>query len=35
VLNSYTQWDYGDLMDMPVDELVLWLDEARRVYGKG
>jgi len=32
VLNSYTRWGYGELMEMDVEELVDWLDKIRDVY---
>lgn len=32
VLNSYTHWGYGELMEMGVEELVGWLDKIRDVY---
>jgi hypothetical protein len=34
VLNSYTRWSYGELMEMAVEELQQWLAEIRRLYRK-
>lgn len=34
ILNSYTRWSYDALMDMPVDELMKWLDDINEIYKK-
>jgi len=31
-LNSYTRWSLGELLDLPVDELVAWQQAAVELY---
>jgi hypothetical protein len=32
VLNSYTRWGHGELMEMAVEDLAAWLETVREVY---
>jgi hypothetical protein len=34
VLNSYTRWGYGEMMEMDVEELVDWMEKIRDVYSR-
>ncbi len=32
LLNSYTRWSLGELLEMELEELVAWLEEIPQVY---
>lgn len=32
VLNSYTRWGYGELMEMDIEELAQWTLDAADLY---
>lgn len=31
-LNSYTRWGLAELMDLDIEDLIAWLEEAARMY---